>query len=74
MSIEGLITLLIVVAVVALIAWVIVYFLGQAGAPPFVSSIVWIVAALILLLVLLRFAGVLNMHLSWLAAATPMLA
>jgi hypothetical protein len=71
MSIEGLITLLIVIAVVALVAWAVVWFLGQAGVPQMIISIVWIIAALICLLLLLRFIGVLNLHLSWLPMAIP---
>ena len=61
MSIEAAITLLIVIAVILIVAWVIVYILGQAGIGPPVTMIIWLVAALVVLLVLLRSLGILHL-------------
>ena len=57
---ESAIMLLIWVIVILGIAWAITYALGNAGMPQPLIMGVWLVAALILLLVLLRNLGVLR--------------
>ena len=57
MSVESSIYLLILVIVVLGLAYAITYALGQANMPPFVIYGVWLIAALILLLLLLRQVG-----------------
>ena len=63
MSIESLIYLLILVIVVLGLAYAITYALGQAGMPQMVIMGVWLIAALILLLLLLRQVGGLRLGL-----------
>jgi len=60
MSVEGLILLLILCVAILGVAYAITYALGKAGSPTILSQGVWVIAALILLLILLRQTGILH--------------
>jgi hypothetical protein len=61
MSPESLIMLAILVIAILGIAWAIDYAAAQAGAPRPVKIVIWVIAALLLLLVLLRQTRILDM-------------
>ena len=64
MSIESLIYLVVWVIAILGIAYAITYALGNAGMPQIVIAGVWLIAALLLLLLLLRQVG--GVRIGWL--------